>query len=255
VSSDALGAVAAIWRHPVKSLRGERLEWTQVGEHGLPDDRAFGIVERTTGKVLSAKRIGRLLEANASSSDGGLVIELADGTRVEGTGPEVDATLSVWLGRDVSLVRAGGPSPLAYDFGAGYDGPARIRPAFVDSSPVHVVTTASLHAGARAAGAAAPWDPRRFRPNLVIDTGADTGFLEDRWAGHVVEVGDVTLSVIEPTERCVMTTRPQADLAEDRTVLRTLASAHGSDLGVYATVVTPGAIAVGNPVRIRASSR
>jgi uncharacterized protein YcbX len=93
--------VAALWRYPVKSLGGERLDRCEVGDHGLPGDRAFGIVDVQTGKVLTARREPRLLFASASWHDGEAEI-VVDGRRLES-----DDALSTWLGRSVRLTRAG----------------------------------------------------------------------------------------------------------------------------------------------------
>ncbi len=50
-----LGAVTAIWRYPVKSMRGEQLDTVSVTARGLGGDRAFALIDRVSGKVASAK--------------------------------------------------------------------------------------------------------------------------------------------------------------------------------------------------------
>ena len=53
--SEAVGAIAALWRFPVKSMPGERLDMAEVTERGIVGDRAYALIETETGKVVSAK--------------------------------------------------------------------------------------------------------------------------------------------------------------------------------------------------------
>src|SRR5438477_5920028 len=50
-----LGSVVSLWRYPVKSMMGEELNATEVTEHGLLGDRAYALLDSSTGKVVSAK--------------------------------------------------------------------------------------------------------------------------------------------------------------------------------------------------------
>jgi hypothetical protein len=129
---------------------------------------------------------------------------------------------------------------------------------FFDFGALHLVTTAST----RELASASPdsrFDPRRFRPNIVIDT-ADGGYVENDWQGRALTIGDVRLTVGIPVPRCVMTTLAQGDLPADRDILRTISRQNAIDflgtgtpypcLGIYADVTAPGDIAVGDPVTV-----
>ena len=114
---------------------------------------------------------------------------------------------------------------------------------------MHLLTTASLrqfttlHPEGRFA-------PARFRPNIVIDTGDKTGFLEQGWIERRFVIGDsVEIAITEHCKRCVMTTLPQGDLPPDPAILHTATAHNDTRAGVYASVVRPGAIKVGDPVR------
>src|SRR5437870_5348447 len=109
-----LGRVLEVWRYPVKSLRGERVERAELSEQGIPFDRAWGVVDSVTGKVLSAKREARLLEGAAHLDGDVAVLELPGGTR-RADDPSVHAALSGWLGRDVRLERAGAAEQRSYE--------------------------------------------------------------------------------------------------------------------------------------------
>ncbi len=245
-----------LWRHPVKSLQGERLGSATVEGDGLVGDRSWGIRDAETGTVLTARRDPQLLTAAAClHSDGTPRITLPDGTNVDGVGPDSDATLSGWLGRRVELVPAAAAPPAVGEFYADATDDASAvlewtMPGgrFVDTMPVLILTTASLRAGA-AALPGADWAVRRFRPNLLVEAGG-TGWLEDEWFGRTLRVGEVELSVAAPCTRCTMVTRPQPDLPRDLDVYRTLLALHNGNFGALASIAMPGTVSVGDPVHV-----
>lgn len=278
-------------RFPIKSMLGELLARASVGPSGLIGDRAHALVDDETGKVISAKdprRWGGLLTHRASYIDDPgagrpILIETADGGRLRSDAADIDERLSAVLGRPVRLARV--PLPGDQDDDARPDVEGIAPGAFLDAteigrtgrgerisglpvgllapgtyqdvSPVTLLTTASI----RAAAALHPdgdWDPRRFRPNLLIDVDADglDGFVENTWVGANVVIGDVILNVMAPTPRCVMTTLAQKGLPRDRAVLQTVAAHNQAEvadmgafacLGAYARVVNGGDLAVGDP--------
>jgi uncharacterized protein YcbX len=244
--------LVGLWRYPVKSMQGEMLERARLGPSGLAGDRRWGVEVEESGRILSAKREGRLLMARAETTET-LAIYLPSGERLSGVGRSTDAALSAWLGRTVHLAEADPGQVPTFESQAdeaddasdsvtwqGYGG------AFVDSSPVHLLTTASL----RAMASQRPdldWQLARFRPNLLIDVPGDER-VEDDWVGRRCSVGDVELEIVQPCERCVMVTRPQpSGLDRQLGVLTHLSqTAHGT-LGVLARVVTPGVVGLSAP--------
>ncbi|MCC5885181.1 MAG: MOSC domain-containing protein [Gammaproteobacteria bacterium] len=115
---------------------------------------------------------------------------------------------------------------------------------YFDAFPLLIITRsalAELESRARGSGYTSNFDMRRFRPNLVIDTD-DTGFVEDAWFGQHLRVGEAVLKIEMTCPRCIMTTHGFADLPKDPKVMRALVEHHGGELGVYASVVTPGPI-------------
>lgn len=250
--------VVGIWRYPVKSLGGEQLETADLVETGLVGDRQWAVADQATGRVLSAKRDGRLLDGSARL-DGGPMVELPGGGRLQGPGPATDAALSSWLGRSVRLVEAG-PTPPTFERQADDEDDSSPtatwagRPhSFVDSSPLHLLTTASL----RAAAEQRPdldWAPQRFRPNLLIDA-VGSHRVEDDWIGQHLVVGDAEIEVTGACRRCVMTTRAAPGLDRQPDILRHLVGATAGALGVRAAVVRGGTVRVGDPVRLRRHRR
>ena len=253
--SAALGTVAALWRYPVKSLRGEALERVAVGPDGIPGDRAFALRDARDGRILSAKRTATLLAFRAVYPDGPerpALIDLGDGRHITTAAADAAAVLSAALGRAVDL---SGPDDrradrrVEWDDEMTFDAPAG---AFVDLAPLHVLTTASLAAIA-ACRPEGRFDARRFRPNLLVDSGARQGFVEDDLEGKLLAIGgQVRLRVFMPTIRCALTTRAQEDLPPDPAILRTVVERHGGNLGAYARVEAAGEVRVGDPVAVLA---
>jgi uncharacterized protein len=274
--------VAEMWRFPVKSMRGERIEAARATDRGLVGDRAYAVIDPATGKVGSAKHPrlwGALLQCEAryvaapvlGEPTPAVSITLPDGVETGSDDPDVDARLSVVFGRPVELTTVA-PEGNAYlsvwpemdgvmpdDFrqqtavenaAAEEDGTlnglslavAAPPGTFFDATALHVLTTATL----RRLGALEP-DSRfaveRYRPNIVIDTTADA-FGENDWSGAEIRfAGGLAASVVIPTMRCIMTTLAQGDLPRDNGILRTVARHNRVDIPGLGTWSCVGAYA------------
>ena len=274
--------LAAIGRFPVKSMGGEAPTTAELGPAGIVGDRAYAVVDRATGKVASAKRPAHwavLMGLRATTAaDGAVHITLPDGSTVAAGDPAAATRLGKALGREVELAAEPAAGQVYEDEWPDVEGMApeefvastRVATSeaglavsdlavgmfapgtFQDVAPVTIMTTASL-AAAAALHPDGDWDVRRFRPNLLIDTG-DAGFVEDGWAGRRLQVGETVIEVLAATPRCVMPTLAVDELPADRRVLQVLAKGHRVDgwasLGAYATVVTPGPLRVGDDVTL-----
>ncbi len=92
-------------------------------------------------------------------------------------------------------------------------------------------------------------DVRRFRPNLVVDTGGRGGHPELEWAGMRARIGSATVELTTPCPRCVMVTRAIDDeLPADRSILRHIVRELDQNVGIYANVIEEGTISVGDSV-------
>ncbi|WP_244930468.1 MOSC N-terminal beta barrel domain-containing protein [Nocardioides sp. W7] len=247
--------VVGLWRYPVKSLQGEELAVAGIEPDGLVGDRRWGIRDGGTDRILTARRRPELLAASASYDDDLPVITLPDGRVAVGPGESTDRLLSEWLGGPVSLVPSRGTDPGRAEFFAdATDDTSQAiewtmpEGRYVDAAPLLVLTTVSLRTGAHLHPDGV-WDPRRFRPNILIDLEGD-GWIEDGWVGRLLQVGDATVRPIEPCTRCTMVTRAQPGLETDRDVFRTLARHHQGHLGVWADVATPGTVSTGRPASV-----
>lgn len=186
-----------------------------------------------------------MLDLHAGTDAQGVVVTLPDGRTARPGSREADALLSAHLGE-------------ALRFAPGSDGGrAQAWGRHHDDAPVHVVTDAALAAlapdaeDASAAVEAEALDARRLRANLVLRTpdGTPAGHPEAAWTGRRLRVGQAVLRVLAPTERCVMTTRPQADeVVADRRVLQRIGRRNAACAGVYLEIVRAGEVAEGDPV-------
>lgn len=246
--------VAELWRFPVKSMQGERLESLDIGPAGAEGDRRWAVVSRSSGTILTAKTVPELLSASARIVDGELVVE-----HPGLTGAVTDRSLSAWLGRDVVLAEASRDVPASYemtfdppnDAAEVYEIPTPSG-TFMDLASVHLLSTASL-ARAREARPDLQWDRRRFRPTVLVDCD-ESGFPEQHWVGGPLRVGGAVLSVDLETVRCAMPLRAQPALGHEPAlgrevdVYRTLDAIHYNHLGVYCSVAEPGRVSVGDAV-------
>jgi uncharacterized protein YcbX len=175
---------------------------------------------------------------------------------LSGVGPTTDAALSRWLERPVRLVEADSDTTPTFESQAEQadDASGTItwqgRPGgFVDSSPIHLLTTASLRA-VRTQRPDLDWQIRRFRPNLLIDVPGDER-VEDAWIGRRCSVGSVEIEIVKACGRCVMTTRVQPGGIERQLgVLTHLSQVADGNFGVLGRVVRPGVIGLHAPVTV-----
>jgi uncharacterized protein YcbX len=280
--------ITELWRFPVKSMQGERLDRAELTERGLTGDRSFAVIDGDTGKVASAKnprKWGGLLECTARLEGDGVVITLPDGGSVHSGDGDVDQALSAVLGRTVTLasvppdhaqfeevwpdVDGLAPAEFIERTAGGRDDDglpvsslpiAMASPAgtFFDLAPLHLLTSATLSHLASLVPSSS-FDVRRYRPNVLID-GADGGFTENGWTGSTVALGSTArANVTLPTMRCVMTTLAQPGLPRDPATLQGIARHNRVEItglgtwacaGAYAGVAAIGPLAVGDAVSV-----
>ena len=268
--------VDALWRYPVKSMGGESITEAVVGSQGIQGDRSYAIHDGTS--IRGAKKIGALMRYQASftvapSGDAIPPVSIrTPNTIISSQDPNINQVLSSELGLSVTLDQLRSAEELDYyrqteersiediramlgtledetfpDF-SGFPpelGQYTSPPGtFFDAFPLLVLTSSALNRLQQAAPESV-MDVRRFRPNIVLDTRelADD-YLEESWAGRLLHVGEVTLKLVTPCPRCVMTTLGFDDLAADPRIMRTLIRENHHNLGIYADVISPGRITV-----------
>ena len=267
-----VGSVVSLWRYPVKSMMGEELNAAEVTQ-GLVGDRAYALVDKSDGKIASAKNPQKwphLFDFRAALTDaprtGGKVppvrMTLPDGTIVNSGQSDVHQILSQALERELTLSaalpdRRTGTAEEYWPDMAGLEHRDTVTDfglpegTFFDCAVVHVLTTATLDR-LRGLYPQGRFEVRRFRPNIVVETArGEEDFVENAWIGRTLEIGDaVRLSITGPCPRCVMTTLAQGDLPKDPGILRTAAQHNRANVGVYASVLQAGKVRRGDSVRL-----
>jgi uncharacterized protein YcbX len=276
--------VSELWRYPVKSMMGETVDAVELDPLGIVGDRTWAARDLERGGIRGAKKIGTLMRLAAHDlGDGQVEITLPDGSTVRTTDADVDERVSAALDHAVRLeplhpaddldhYRRGGPdsddvmAELRGIFGRTDDEPLpdfSVFPpevaefesppgTYYDCSPLMVMTASAMRALAAAVPESAV-DVRRFRPSFVVDTGDDgadattPGHPEFDWRGRRARVGSATIEFTVRCPRCVMVTREIDDsIPADRAILRHIVRDLDQNLGVYATVVEPGRVQIGD---------
>jgi uncharacterized protein len=243
----SVGSVVGLWRYPVKSMQGEQIDSAAITERGVLGDRAYALMDRATGYIVSAKHprkwsavlACRAVFAEPPQLDAPLPpvwITLPDGAVVSSAQANIDQILSRTLGRDVTLLTEAPVSPMREANRSPIDGSASeemilqeamglAAPAgtFFDHAALHVLTTATL-SRLQALYSSGCFAVSRFRPNIVVaPVGDEQGFVENTWLGRPLTIGaDVHLHLIDPCPRCAVTTLAQGDLPRDMGILRTV---------------------------------
>ncbi len=286
---EKIGTVRELWRYPVKSMAGERIERCEVAALGIAGDRGWALRDEKAGEVRGAKKLGSLMRCGAvylEEPAGGRIphveIALPGGERIRTTDSKsVNRRLSEFLGRPVTIWPLQPPENRDFYRRAAPDNPdmnLELREIFgrigdeplpdlmgvppeifeftsplgtyFDVFPLHILTTASLDELGRR-NPASVIDVRRFRPNIFVETRRDlTGFVEAGWSGRTLTIGNVRIKLEMPCMRCVMPTLEQEGLPKDPSVLRTIVREAGQNFGSYATALRGGRVAVGDDVLI-----
>jgi len=280
--------VSELWRYPVKSMVGETVDALELDVLGVVGDRTWAVRDLERGGIRGAKKIGALMRLAAHDlGDGDVGITLPDTSTVRTSDADVHERVSAAIEHPVRLeplhpaddlehYRRGAPdsddvvAELRGIFGREDDEPFpdfSIFPpdisefesppgTYYDAFPLMVMTTSALAALARELPGSNV-DVRRFRPSLVIDTGDDgadasiPGHPEFDWRGRRALIGSATIEFGVPCPRCVMVTREISDaIPTDRSVLRHIVRDLDQNLGVYATIVVPGTVAVGDALTL-----
>lgn len=238
-----------MWRYPVKSFGGQRLDEAVIESDGLRGDHLWAVVDAESGAVATAKKFrrfgvlltcgARLLGDTDPRDRAALELTLPGGEVLAGDDPGVDDALSELTGTSVRL---------------------ESRTRTYDAKPLHLLSRSAVEA----LGVDDPVEValRRFRPQLVFDTPDSSGFVEDEWIGRKVSIGASVL--VEPTvrtARCVMVTLPHREVSARKEMLRRVGEANlvptepgrnpAPCIGVYASVVSEGPVAVGDVVGLR----
>ncbi|MDG1904950.1 MAG: MOSC domain-containing protein [Arenicella sp.] len=226
-----IGKVETLSRYPVKSLLGEFVEAVDIEKRGVRGDRLYAI-SNEQGKFGSGKntrhfrKIDGLLCLSAQFNSDTLLITFPCGESLNSDHQDINQKLSTELGQAVTLTKEND------------------LPHFDDGS-VHIITSADLEQ-LKLELPESQIDIRRFRANILIDTHS----LSRDLLGKTLRIRDTEMAIVEETKRCRMIGLAQGTLNHDPKILEMVAKQHNHNFGVYATVVRPGLINVGDSISI-----
>jgi len=243
MNDEIVGHVAELWRYPVQSMRGEAMREVTLWANGMPGDRAWGVLNPAEGKIAAAAKGKKpwhdlirwqarfLREPEKSQPSAPVEIHLPGGNVIDSSAPDRDARIAAAIGAPAQLV-ARHIGNQAYGYAS-----------------LHLLTSASLAALSQHYPPGR-FEPARFRPNIVIDSGDLVGFVEQDWIGARLLLGEAELEVADHCLRCVLTTLPQDELPLDPGILKATSEANERRAGIYAAVVKTGRIRIGDAVRL-----
>ena len=223
-----MASVVEVWRYPVKSMAGERLDSCAVTEAGLEGDRRWAFVDGSpnrAGKLLTIRQDERLMTYSARLANDHVEV-VASGGEVRDLDDRLVSQLAAEISRPLTL--------------------RDVKGANFDDSPVLVVNLATVAAFGVQAGMHV--DHRRFRANLYVDGLAPEE--EIAWVGRSLQAGDAELEVVSRCERCVVITRDPDTTTTTPELLRLLTETAETCMGVYCRVTRPGRVATGDSVRV-----
>lgn len=241
-----IGHVEAIFRYPVKSLRGEGLEVAQLGWHGLDGDRrlAFRRVDDRSGfPWLTAGKLPDLVRFAPLRREGGAAGELPTHVRTP-EGEELPV-----FGED-----------LAKEIGRRHGAPVQmmqLNHGVFDEASVSVIASDTVREIGRLAGRSGA-DVRRFRPNIVVRLLRAVPFQEDEWVGGVLSFGEeddaAAITATMRDARCSMVNLDPDSAAPDPELLKAVVRANQNNAGIYGAVTRIGRLAVGQAIFLRAAT-
>ena len=240
-----IGQVEAIFRYPVKSMGGERLEVANLGWHGLESDRrlAFRRMDDRSGfPWLTASKLPDLLRFAPHRREAGAPGDLPthvrtpDGEELPVFGEDLAAEVGRRLGAPVQMMQ--------------------LRQGIFDEASISVIASDTVREIGRLAGRSA--DVRRFRLNVVVRLLRSAPFQEDEWVGGGLSFGEgddaPAITVTMRDVRCSMVNFDPNSARPAPEVQKAVVRAHKNTAGIYGAVTRIGQLAVGQTIFLRAAT-
>jgi uncharacterized protein YcbX len=238
-----LGHISAIFRYPIKSMAGIRLDSAKLGWHGIEGDRRLAfrrLAERGAFPWLTASRLPELLLYQPIG-------------RQDTAGEPLPTHIRTPDGKEYGLTDEALVKEIATRHRADLE-LMQMKHGIFDEAFVSAIALGTIRRIAHEAGLDA--DVRRFRPNLVIDTKGAEPFEEDQWVGKILEFGSAgtgpAISVTMRDQRCVMINLDPDTAETNAEVMKTVIRMNDNHAGVYGTVVRTGELRLGQVVGLGA---
>ncbi|HEY4672493.1 MAG TPA: MOSC N-terminal beta barrel domain-containing protein [Gemmatimonadaceae bacterium] len=239
-----VGHVEAIFRYPVKSMRGERLESAALGWHGIEGDRRLAL-RRTDDRGgfpwLTATKFADLIlfapqrRGDSGEEDTPTHVSTPDGEEMPVFGEKLAAEIERRCGTRVQMMQ--------------------MRQGVFDETSISVIASETVREICSLAGCDP--DVRRFRPNVVVHLARPTPFQEDDWVGGTLSFGEEedapAVAVTMRDVRCAMLNLDPDTASRAPEVMKAVVRVHENTAGIYATVTRTGRLAVGQRIFFRAT--
>ena len=235
----AIGQIEAIFRYPIKSMAGERLDAAELGWHGIEGDRRLalrrlndpgGFPWLTATKLSDLILFAPVRQADSNPEDLPTHVRTPDGEELPIFSEDLAAEVSRRYGSPVQMIH--------------------LRHGIFDDACISVIAADTVHEITRTAGLTP--DVRRFRPNILVRLLKTGSFQEDEWLDSVLCFGEgddaPTVAVTMRDIRCSMVNLEPDTASPSPEVLKTVVRANQNCAGIYGTVTRTGRIAVGQPI-------
>jgi hypothetical protein len=239
-----IGRVEAIFRYPVKSMAGERLDAADLGWHGLEGDRRLAfrrIDDPGDFPWLTASRLPDLV--------------LFVPQRQKDASGDLPAHVRTPTGREMDVFG----QELAAEVGRRHGSPVqmmRMKHGVFDEAGISVIASETISEIGRLAGRSL--DVRRFRPNVVVRLRRPVAFQEDEWVGGVLSFGEGSdapaIAVTMRDERCSMVNLDPDSARSAPEVMKAVVRANRNHAGIYGAVIRAGRVTVGETIFLRERS-
>jgi uncharacterized protein YcbX len=245
---------------PVKGTRVQAVQQIELGPEGARGDRAFYVIDERQ-RMQNGKQLGELqaVVADYDIDAGRLSLAFPDGTRADGAVEYGDSIETRFFSRTVVGRPLHGPWSDALSAFVGR--PLRIvapEMSATDRGPqaaASIISRASLRRLAEEAETDEV-DGRRFR--MLIEVDGIGSHEEDSWMGRSVRIGGALVAVRGNVGRCLVTSRdPESGVVTLPTLdllghyRRDVEATEPLPFGIYAEVIEPGSVQVGDPVAVQ----
>ena len=237
-----IGHIEGIFRYPVKSMAGERLETADLGWHGIEGDRRMALRrkdDRSGFPWLTASKLPELIlfapvrRDECAQGELPTHVRTPDGAELPAFGDGLAAEVERRYGAPVEMLQ--------------------MKNGIFDDASISVIASDTVHEIGRLAGQSP--DVRRFRPNILVRLPKPLPFQEDEWLGGVLTFGEgddaPAVSVTMRDVRCSMVNLDPDSARSAPEVLKAVVRAHQNCAGVYATVTRTGRLDVGQAIFLR----
>ena len=239
-----IGHIEGIFRYPVKSMAGERLDAAEMGWHGIEGDRRLalrrmgdhsGFPWLTATKLPDLVLFAPVRGAGRTPEDLPTHICTPDGSEL----PVFSEELAAEVGR-----RYGSPVQMMH-----------MRHGIFDDASISVIATDTVREITQSAGLTP--DVRRFRPNILVRLLRSAPFQEDEWLSGVLSFGEgdnaPAVAVTMRDIRCAMVNFDPDSARPAPEVLKAAVHLNHNNAGIYGTVTRTGRLASGQTIFLRTS--